>query len=250
MDSLQVFPVRHAPAIRPGDPLERILMEALRASGLELLEGDVMAVCQKIVSKAEGRVVDLQQVAPSERARSWAEAHGKDPRVVEVVLRQARRIVRMEQGVIIAETETGLVCANAGVDQSNAHLPDHVILLPADPDASAERLRQTWTGELGRPLAVVITDTFGRPWREGLVDVAIGVAGLKPLIDLRGSKDWTGRTLETTALALADQVAAAAGLTMGKSTGTPAAIVRGVQAWLGKGGADTLRRPAETDLFR
>jgi coenzyme F420-0:L-glutamate ligase/coenzyme F420-1:gamma-L-glutamate ligase len=250
MDALHVLPVRHAPPIRPGDPIAQILTEAVRSSGLELREGDVLAVCQKIVSKAEGRVVDLQQITPSAKARAWAETHGKDPRVVEVVLRQARRIVRMEQGVIIAETETGLVCANAGVDQSNVQLPDHVVLLPADPDASAEQLRRALMEEAGHPLAVVITDTFGRPWREGLVDVAIGAAGLKPLIDLRGTQDWTGRSLETTALALADQVAAAAGLVMGKSEGTTAAIVRGVQAWLGKGGAAALHRPAARDLYR
>ncbi len=250
MMSLVVHPVRHLPAIQPKDPLPRLLHDAIGASGLHLEAGDVIAVCQKVVSKSEGRVANLEEVVPSDRARRFAEEHGRDPRVVEVVLRESRRIVRMERGLILAETATGLVCANAGVDQSNAHKPGHVTLLPSDPDASAERIRREVGALAGVPIGVVVTDTFGRPWREGLVDVAIGVAGLRPLRDLRGIPDLVGRPLEVTVLALADQVAATAGLVMGKGEGIPAAIVRGVGAWLGEGHASDLVRPPERDLFR
>jgi len=250
MDAVSALPVRHVPAIRPGDPLARILLEGASASGLRVEDGDVIAVCQKVVSKAEGRIVDLAAVVPSPRARRFAEEHGKDPRMIEVVLRESRRIVRMERGLIISETSSGLVCANAGVDRSNALRPDHVTLLPLDPDASARRLHEEIGSLSGRRTGLVITDTFGRPWREGLVDVAIGVAGLRPLIDLRGRTDLEGRPLEVTVLALADQVATLAGMVMEKGKGIPAAIVRGVGAWLGPGTAAELVRPAAKDLFR
>jgi coenzyme F420-0:L-glutamate ligase/coenzyme F420-1:gamma-L-glutamate ligase len=250
MVSLAVHPVRHLPAIQPNDPLPRLLHDALGASGLHLEVGDVIAVCQKVVSKSEGRVANLEEVVPSDRAWSFAEEHGRDPRVIEIVLRESRRIVRMERGLILSETATGLVCANAGVDRSNAHKPGHVTLLPSDPDASAERIRRELGALVGVPIGVVVTDTFGRPWREGLVDVAIGVAGLSSLRDLRGTLDLAGRPLEVTVLALADQVAAAAGLVMGKGEGIPAVIVRGVGEWLGEGRASDLVRPPERDLFR
>ena len=236
--------------INSGDPLGKILATALREGGQGLRQGDVLAVCQKVVSKQEGRVVDLSRIAPSPRARAWASEYGKDPRVVEVVLREAKRIVRMEGGLIIAETQGGLVCANAGVDLSNAAGPDQAILLPSDPDASAARLREEISGITGQPVGLVITDTFGRPWREGVLDVAIGVSGLRPLLDLRGGRDWTDRPLDTTVVAIADQIAAAAGIVMGKADGTPAAIVRGVDEWLGEGTAAELIRPAERDFFR
>jgi coenzyme F420-0:L-glutamate ligase/coenzyme F420-1:gamma-L-glutamate ligase len=170
--------------------------------------------------------------------------------VVEVVLAESKRIVRLAQGVIIAETFTGLVCANAGVDQSNAPDPGDVVLLPKDPDASATSLRRALAKLTGSRIGVVITDTFGRPWREGLVDVAIGVSGLAPLVDHRGEKDWSDRRLEVTVMALADQLAAAAGLVMGKSEGIPAAILRGVGAAPGDGRGTDLVRPAKRDLFR
>jgi len=250
MDAVSALPVRHVPAVRPGDPLARILLEGVSASGLRVEDGDVIAVCQKVVSKAEGRIVDLAAVVPSPRARRFAEEHGKDPRMIEVVLRESRRIVRMERGLIISETPTGLVCANAGVDRSNALRPDHVTLLPLDPDASARRLHEEIGSLSGRRTGLVITDTFGRPWREGLVDVAIGVAGLRPLIDLRGRTDLAGRPLEVTVLAFADQVAALAGMVMEKGKGIPTAIVRGVGEWLGPGTAAELVRPADRDLFR
>ncbi len=250
MKELRIFAVTGVPPILPGDPLARILAGAIGNGPVPLEDGDVLAVCQKVVSKAEGRVVALEEVTPTARARAFAEEHNKDPRVVVLVLRESKRFVRMEQGVIIAETPTGLVCANAGVDQSNAPGPGQAVLLPADPDESAARLRRELQSLTGRNVGVVITDTFGRPWREGLVDLAIGVAGLKPLVDLRGLKDWAERELEVTVMALADQVAAAAGLAMGKVGGIPAAILRGAGTWLGEGRATELIRPAERDLFR
>lgn len=250
MKELRIFPVSGVPPVQPGDPLAAILARAIAEGPVPLEDGDVLAVCQKVVSKAEGRVVPLAGIEPSARARRFAEDHGKDPRVVELVLRESKRIVRMERGVIIAETATGLICANAGVDQSNAPGPGQVVLLPRDPDASALGLRNALREITGRAPGVVITDTFGRPWREGLVDVAIGVAGLRPLVDHRGREDWSGRPLEVTVMALGDQVAAAAGLVMEKSEGTPAAILRGLAAWLGEGRAADLVRPADRDLFR
>ncbi len=250
MDAVTAFPIRHVPVIAPGDPLAAILLDGIGASDLAIGDGDVLAICQKVVSKAEGRVLDLATVVPSPRALRFAEAHGKDPRVIEVVLRESRRIVRMERGVIVSETATGLVCANAGVDRSNAWRPDHLTLLPLNPDDSARRLLEEISTRSGRRIAIVITDTFGRPWREGLVDVAIGVAGLRPLIDLRGRSDLAGRPLEVSVIALADQVAAVAGMVMEKGEGIPAAIVRGAGAWLGSGTAAELIRPADKDLFR
>ena len=248
--AVTAFPIRDVPAVAPGDPLARLLLDAIDRGGTPLEDGDVIAVCQKVVSKAEGRVLDLATVTPSARSEEFAAEHGRDPRVVEVVFRESRRIVRMERGLIIAETHTGLVCANAGVDQSNSHKPDHVTLLPLDPDASAERLCAELAAGAGRRIAVVVTDTFGRPWREGLVDVAIGSAGLRPLVDLRGTADLAGRQLEVTVVALADQVAALAGMVMGKAAGIPGAIVRGVGSWLGEGNAAEIIRPADRDLFR
>jgi len=250
MKELRVFPVSGVPSIEAGDPLAQILVRAIGDGPVPLEDGDVIAVCQKVVSKAEGRVVPLEDVTPSPRAQAFASEHGKDARVVELVLRESKRILRMERGVIIAETPTGLVCANAGVDRSNAPGPQHAVLLPRDPDGSARALHGEICRLTGRRLGVVITDTFGRPWREGLVDVAIGLCGLKPLIDFRGQRDWTERTLEVTVMALADQIAAAAGLVMGKSEGLPAAILRGAGNWLGEGRGSELIRPAERDLFR
>jgi len=205
----------------------------------------VVAVAQKIVSKAEGAIVDLREIQPSALAGYWAAEHGKDPRLIELIFAQSRRIVKMDRGVLIAETRTGLVCANAGVDQSNVEGDDFATVLPNDPDASARRLRES----LGCG-AVIITDTFGRPWREGLVDVAIGVSGLEPLDDLRGRVDWHGRKLAGTIVAVADQLAAAAGLLMPKAAGCPVVLIRGFQWQPAEGSArPLLRKPAE-DLFR
>jgi coenzyme F420-0:L-glutamate ligase/coenzyme F420-1:gamma-L-glutamate ligase len=206
-------------------------------------------VCQKVVSKAEGRTVALASVAPSDEARRIAAEDGKDPRHVEVVLREASRVVRRGRGVLICETRHGFVCANAGVDLSNAPDAEVAVLLPEDPDASAARLRAGLLAGGAGPLAVIVSDTFGRPWREGLVDVAIGCAGLAPIDDLRGRPDLAGRILQVTAMATADQLAAAAGLLMPKDSGVPAVWIEGLTP-AGDGSVrSTLRDPAQ-DLFR
>ncbi|HEX6231047.1 MAG TPA: coenzyme F420-0:L-glutamate ligase [Actinomycetota bacterium] len=228
--TIQVLPLAGLPEIRPGDDLAELLAGAV--AQLEPRAGDVVAVTQKVVSKAEGRVVRAEG---GDRA-AWVE-------------RETRRVVARRGDLVIAETAHGLVCANAGVDASNVE-DGFLTLLPEDPDASAERLRAALTRRLEVQIAVVVTDTFGRPWRRGLVDVAIGCAGLPPLVDLRGTADRHGRELEATVLALADQVAAASGLVMAKAAGVPAALVRGVAAEAPPAPASDLVRPADEDLFR
>jgi len=248
MNPLTLTPLPGLPAIEAGDDLAALLTEAAREAGVEMSEG-VLVVCQKIVSKAEGRVVALASVEPSTQALDIADEHGRDPRQVEVVLRETVRIVRRGHGVLICQTRHGFICANAGVDLSNANQADQAILLPEDPDASARRLREALLEKQPGPLAVIVSDTFGRPWREGLVDVALGSAGLAPIDDRRGGRDWSGRPLEVTATATADQLAAAAGLLMPKDAGVPAVWVHGVSPTGDGGVAETLRDPA-TDLFR
>ena len=224
-------------------------MDALESAKFILRSGDIFVVAQKIVSKAEGRIVVLDAIEPSARARDWATEWGKDPRVIELVLRESRRIVRMEKGVIVSETKHGFICANAGVDVSNAQ-EGTAILLPIDPDASARALLNAFEEGFGIRLAVIVSDTFGRPWRDGLVNVALGVAGMAPLIDYRGQTDAGGKMLQATLIALADELASAAELVMGKSSQIPVAIIRGVATMVREGSGADLLRPAERDLFR
>jgi coenzyme F420-0:L-glutamate ligase/coenzyme F420-1:gamma-L-glutamate ligase len=236
--------------VSQGDDLGRLIVAAAEGAGQRLEAGDILVVAQKVVSKSEGRLVSLQEVVPSRLARDFAATWGKDARAVEVVLREARRIVRMDRGVIIAETTHGFICANAGVDASNVPGEDRVCLLPVDPDASAGRLVKR-LGELcGVEAAVVISDTFGRPWREGLVNVAIGIAGLQPLVSYIGQQDPHGHTLRVTELAVADELTAAAGLLMGKLERIPVILIRGYRFQAGEGQARLLVRSAERDLFR
>lgn len=209
----------------------------------------MVVVAQKIVSKAEGAVVALADVTPSPLAAAWAREHGRDAAATEVVLRESRRIVRMERGIVIAETRHGFVCANAGVDASNVP-SGYVTVLPRDPDASAARVCDALAARFGGPLGVIVADTFGRPWREGVVNVALGVAGLKPLVDWRGEVDRFGRRLQTTIVAVADEIAAAAELVMGKNAGHPVAVVRGAAEWLGAGDGRALIRDRSLDMFR
>lgn len=232
-----------------GTELSQRIVEAVACSGLRIQEGDILVVTQKIVSKAEGRIVRLDSVEPSPQAREWAAAHQKDERVVEVILRESRRMVRMERGVLIAETRHGFVCANAGVDASNT-AEGTVTLLPEDPDESARRLHAQLQSAFGVRLAVIISDTFGRPWREGVVNVALGVAGLAPLLDYRGQPDMYGRALRVTVVAVADELASAAELVMRKSTGVPVAVVRGFDFEAAAGSGRDLLRASERDLFR
>ena len=251
--TVAVIPVPGLPMIRPGDDLARLLGDAIDAARVGVKEGDVIAVCQKVVSKAEGAVVRLEDVVASPFAEHLAARTegGKDPRVMEVVLRESSRIVRMDRGHVICETRHGWVCANAGVDESNGVEPGMLTLLPRDADASAAALCERLRTRFGAAVAVVVTDTFGRPWREGLVEVALGCAGMDPLLDLRGRADLAGRTLHHTVVALADEIAAAAGLVMEKDSRVAAAIVRGVRYTPGMGrAADRLVRRAEFDLFR
>lgn len=242
---IEIESLRTLPEIRTGDNLAELIREAAQREEQLIDRSVVVAVAQKIVSKAERAVVDLKNVQPSPLAAQWAAEWNKDPRLIELILMQSRRIVKMDRGVLIAETHHGFVCANAGVDQSNAGGEDVAMILPADPDASAERLREG----LGCGAAIV-TDTFGRPWREGLVDVAIGISGLEPLEDHRGSVDRDGRKLSSTIVAVADQLAAAAGLVMRKAEGCPVALIRGFEWQLGRGNIAALLRSPEQDLFR
>jgi coenzyme F420-0:L-glutamate ligase/coenzyme F420-1:gamma-L-glutamate ligase len=243
--------VHGVPPVQPGDDLGEILLRSLAESSLTLRSGDIVVVCQKVVSKAEGRLVRLSTVTASPFAQELAaQTTGKDPRIVEVILRETRRIVRMDRGHLIVETRAGWVCANAGVDESNSLDDDTVILLPVDPDASAQRLRAHLCNASGSETAVMITDTFGRPWREGLVDFALGVAGMGALLDLRGQRDFTGRELHHTVVAQADALAAAAGLLMRKGDGIPAVLVRGYEFAPAAGSGRDLIRSREFDLFR
>ena len=254
---LRILPVRGMPEVHPGDDLAHVIGDALAARG-GVRQGDILAVTQKVVSKAEGRLVHLPDITPSVLASHIAAQADKDARQVEVVLREAVRIVRMVDGLIIAETAHGFVCANAGVDASNV-APETVCLLPVDPDASAEALRADLThrffpdaGEGEHPLGVIVTDSFGRPWRRGIVNVAIGVAGLSPFADYRGQVDSAGYELKASVLAVADELAAAAELVMHKIDAVPVAIVRGY-AWPVDGTTGSARdmvMSPERDLFR
>lgn len=247
---LRLVALRGLPLVSPGDDLAALLHDAAQRSGIALCSG-VLVVCQKIVSKAEGRVVSLSDVVPCDEALRIAAEDGRDPHHVEIVLRESARIVKRGPGVIVCETRHGFVCANAGVDLSNAPADGTAVLLPLDPDASAARLRAALIARGAERIAVIVSDTFGRPWREGLVDVALGCAGLVPIDDLRGERDLVGRRLEVTATATADQLAAAAGLLMGKAAGLPAVWVTGVDASaFGDGDARALLRDPKRDLFR
>jgi coenzyme F420-0:L-glutamate ligase/coenzyme F420-1:gamma-L-glutamate ligase len=247
---LQVIGLVGLPEVRPGDDLPSLIIEAARAQGTAVQDGDVLVVTQKVVSKAEGCLVDLAEVQPSERAREVAKATGRDPRLVEVILRESRRIVRQEGQVIITETKHGFVCANAGVDASNVGGGDLVALLPADPDRSAEAIRQAIQEKAGAAVAVIISDTFGRPWREGHTNVAVGVAGMSPVRDYVGQRDPFGFELRVSTMAVADELAGAAEPVMGKLSRVPVAIVRGFAFEPGAGTAQELIRPPERDLFR
>jgi coenzyme F420-0:L-glutamate ligase/coenzyme F420-1:gamma-L-glutamate ligase len=248
-DRIQVIGIEGFPEVQPGDDLVGLLLQAMTASVLKLQDSDILVITQKIVSKAEGRLVALNEIAPSAFALTIAAQTGKDPRFVEVILRETKRIVRMDREVLIVETHHGFVCANAGVDHSNVG-GDRVSMLPANPDASADQIRKEIKKRTDSDVAVIISDTFGRPWREGLTEVALGVAGLHPLIDYRGTKDPHGFTLRGTIVAIADELACAAGLVCGKTEGIPVALIRGFRYAAGEGSGKMLIRSAEKDLFR
>jgi coenzyme F420-0:L-glutamate ligase/coenzyme F420-1:gamma-L-glutamate ligase len=247
---VQIIAVGGMPEVRPGDDLAALILEAARGQGVDIEDGDVLVVTQKIVSKAEGRLVDLRQVEPSPEAQEMAGRIGKDARLLEVILRESRRIVRQERGVIICETKHGFVCANAGVDTSNVD-GGVVSLLPQNPDQSAERIRVAiQERKAGTSIAVIISDTFGRPWREGHTNVAIGLAGMSAMKDYVGQTDPHGYVLRVSTMAVADELAAAAELVMEKLSRVPVAIVRGFDYQRAEGSAQELIRPREKDLFR
>ncbi len=246
---LQLFPLLGIPEVQPGDDLWVHITAAARRAKFRLENGDILVVAQKIVSKAEGAIVRLESIKPSTKARDIAGKLKKDPRMIEVVLRESRRIVRSDH-VLIVETHHGFVCANAGVDHSNVSGDDVVTLLPRDPDRSAREIAAALRKRTGKRLAVVISDTFGRPWRLGLTNVAIGAAGVPVLRDLRGTCDRHGKPLSATILAVADELAGAAGLVMGKSEGLPVVVIRGYRFKPVSEPASRIIRPAAEDLFR
>ncbi|MGA9355895.1 MAG: coenzyme F420-0:L-glutamate ligase [Terriglobales bacterium] len=247
---IHILPIAVDGEIRPHEALTQRLLTAARSAGVRFKNGDILVVKHKVISKAEGALVDLDQIHPSSAARRWAKAHALDARVIELALRESRRVVRQELGVLITETSHGFICANSGVDVSNVNGGSHAVLLPKNPDQSATRLRREIRKQLGLDLAVIISDSFGRPWREGLTEVAIGVAGMRPLIDYRGGRDAHGYSLHATVEAVADELACAAGLVCGKLANTPACIIRGYSYRRGNGSAKALIRPPERDLFR
>jgi coenzyme F420-0:L-glutamate ligase/coenzyme F420-1:gamma-L-glutamate ligase len=250
---VEILGLAGIPEIEPGDDLAAILGDAVeRTDGASPLhETDVLVVTQKIVSKAEDAIVDLTTIEPRPEAIEFAERWDRDARQIEVVLREARRIVRMERGVLITETPHGFICANGGVDASNVGPASGniVTLLPRDPDASARAIREAIRDRFGVDVPVIVSDSFGRPWRWGIVDVAIGVSGLEPIEDLRGTPDSNGRVMKSTVRASADEIASAAELALGKVGGRPAAIVRGARPRRGEGSIADVLMPREFDLF-
>ncbi len=247
---ISVIGINSIPEVNAGDDLTSLILSGCETSGVSLQEGDVLVITQKVVSKAEARMLDLHTIEPSPFAIEFATRWGKDPRHTEVVLRESARIVRMDKGIIISETRHGFVCANAGVDASNVPGEHIVCLLPEDPDASAERIRNDIRERTSVDIPVIISDSFGRPWRFGIVNIAIGVSGLMPLIDYRGLRDANGYVLNVTVIAVADELASAAELVMGKLDNCPAAIVRGYPFTMSEGKAREIVMDPTRDMFR
>lgn len=248
---LAIIPVKGIPEVNSGDNLGEIIVSKLKDQGDAFQDGDVAVISQKVVSKAEGRVTNLSNVTPSTFATVIAKEAGKDPRQVEVILRESKKIVRMKAGHLITETRHGFVCANAGVDGSNvARGKELVTLLPLDPDASADRIWKSIKELTGKSVPVIITDTFGRAWRMGQVNFAIGVSGMKPIHDYKGTRDMYRHVLRVTEIAVADELASAGELVMNKADKIPVALVRGYKFRRGKGSGKDLLRPEEMDLFR
>jgi len=251
---LHIIPIIGIGDISPGTDLGIVIYEALQAQQLELQQGDILVVTQKIVSKAEGNIVNLEEIRASEFAHSLALESKKDAPYIEAVLRESRRIVRMDHGVLICETKHGFICANAGVDESNVNGAREITLLPVDPDHSAQELRSRLQDRSGEgsafDIAIIISDTWGRPWRAGQVNMAIGVAGMEAIVDYRGQRDPYGYELHASVLAVADELAAAGELVMGKIAHIPVALIRGYTYTPGGGSAKTLLRDPTTDMFR
>jgi|TARA_B100000315_G_scaffold249663_1_gene281249 coenzyme F420-0:L-glutamate ligase/coenzyme F420-1:gamma-L-glutamate ligase len=249
MNPIQIFGIPKLAELTAGDDLPRLLLDGISRIGIQLQERDILVVTSKAISKVEGRVIDIRGIIPSRFAREIAPLIQKDPRVTELILAESKRIVRMVRGLVITETRHGFICANAGLDQSNI-AKNLAVLLPLDPDKSARRIRESIRKKTGVNLAVVVSDTFGRPWREGQTDIAIGVAGLAPLLDYRGKKDRFDNELRVTVIAVADEITSAAELVMGKTKNIPAALIRGIDYASSNAGAHKLVRSPRRDLFR
>jgi coenzyme F420-0:L-glutamate ligase/coenzyme F420-1:gamma-L-glutamate ligase len=247
---IRLIPIFLADEISRGDALTEKLLGSMRKRKVIFKSGDILAVKHKIVSKSEGRFVDLKTISPTAESVAWAKQYGLDSRVIELALRESRGVIRRKNGVLITDTHQGFICANSGVDVSNVDGGEHALLLPLDPDRSANKLHREIKKLTGIAVPVLITDTFGRPWREGLVDFCIGIAGMKALRDDRGQRDPHGYTLHASLEAVADELACAAGLVCGKLNRTPACIVRGFAYAPGRGRTRDLLRPAVSDLFR
>jgi coenzyme F420-0:L-glutamate ligase/coenzyme F420-1:gamma-L-glutamate ligase len=249
-NGLSIIPIPLSREIQPRDSLADLLLDSLRREKMRIQNGDILVVKHKIVSKAEGRFIDLNTVTPSADSVAWAQQYSLDARVVELALRESRAVIRRKNGVLITETHHGFLCANSGIDVSNVDGGAHALLLPEDPDRSAANLLREIMKQTGLAIPVIITDTFGRPWREGLTEFAIGIAGMKPLRDDRGRHDSHGYELRVSCEAVADELACAAGLVCGKLNRTPACLVRGFPYQAGRGSVRELLRPAAADLFR
>jgi len=247
---LRAIPITGIGEVRPGESVANTILAALRRQKLKLVAGDILVITHKIVSKAEGQMVVLDKVQPSQASRRWAERYRVDARLVELALKQAKRVVRRKRGIIITETAHGFVCANSGVDASNVDGGRCAVLLPTDPDRSARQIRRAIRKKLGISVPVLITDSFGRPWREGLCEVAIGLAGMKPFRDFRGRRDLHGYRLRTSLEAVADELACMAGLACGKLSQSPACILRGFGYERGHDDAASMVRAKKRDLFR
>ena len=252
-NNIEIIPVRLNKDVKPNDRLDMLILESLKKTRQTLYDNDILVIAHKIVSKSENRLVELEKIRPSARSIVIAKEHDKDPRVVELILRESNDILKISRGIIIVETRQGLICANAGVDQSNIEDgSNHALLLPADADKSASKIRQSLKKETGKDIAIIISDTFGRPFREGQVNVAIGIAGLEPIKNYVGKADMYGKKLRVTQIAVADEIASAAELAMGKANGVPIVIVRGYnyQRTQKKSSVSQLIREKEKDLFR
>jgi len=249
MKEIKIIGIKVEEDVKVGEDLGELILKSLKKQKLNLLDKDILVITQKIVSKAEGNIVDLKNVRASEFAKSLAKLLDKDERVIEIILRESKRIVKMDKGIIICETKHGFICANAGVDQSNVG-KDKVSLLPRDPDLSARKIRDRIKELTGKDVAIIISDTFGRPWREGQVNFAIGIAGMDPLLDYRGKLDNYGYELKATVIAIADELASSAELVMGKLNNIPIALIRGYNYRKKEGNIKRLIRRAEKDLFR
>ena len=248
-NEVRVIPLTEIPIVQEGEDIPTLILDSAAAQGLEIADGDVVVVTQRIVSRSEGRIVRLEQFDPSPFALDFAARFDKDPRVVEAVLQESTRVIRQVGPILITETRHGFRCANAGVDSSNVGGEEFVSLLPIDPDASCERIRAGLAARTEASVGVIMTDTFGRPWRHGQTNVAIGVAGMLPFRDYVGEVDMDGRELRVTTICVADEIAGAAELVMGKSDGIPVAVIRGYSYQPGSGSSSEIVREMELDLF-